>query len=76
MTKRLQGKIAVVTAAGQGIGTGHRRSHGAEGATVHATDVNRELLSDIPRVKRAKLDVLSSRRWTPSRRKWVKSTFW
>ncbi len=61
MAKRLQGKIAVVTAAGQGIGRAIAEAMAREGATVHATDLTREFLADIPRVRRAKLDVRSTK---------------
>jgi 2-keto-3-deoxy-L-fuconate dehydrogenase len=61
MAKRLTGKIAVVTAAGQGIGRAIAEAMAREGAVVHATDLKREFLADIPRVKRAKLDVLSTK---------------
>jgi 2-keto-3-deoxy-L-fuconate dehydrogenase len=61
MAKRLAGKIAVVTAAGQGIGRAIAEAMAREGATVHASDINREFLADIARVKRAKLDVRSTR---------------
>lgn len=40
MTKRLDGKIAVVTAAGQGIGRAIADSFAAEGAQVWATDLD------------------------------------
>jgi 2-keto-3-deoxy-L-fuconate dehydrogenase len=61
MAKRLQGKIAVVTAAGQGIGRAIAEAMAREGAIVHATDLTREFLADIPRVRRAKLDVRSTK---------------
>lgn len=61
MAGRLKGKIAVVTAAGAGIGQAIARAFVAEGATVWATDINRETLDAIPRAKRVKLDVLSDR---------------
>jgi NAD(P)-dependent dehydrogenase (short-subunit alcohol dehydrogenase family) len=41
---RLQGKTALITAAGQGIGKAAALAMAAEGATVWATDVNGELL--------------------------------
>lgn len=41
---RLNGKIALVTAAGQGIGRASALAMAAEGATVWATDINAELL--------------------------------
>lgn len=61
MAGRLKGKIAVVTAAGAGIGQAIAQAFVAEGATVWATDLNRDALDAIPRAKRVKLDVLSDR---------------
>ncbi|MCA1951722.1 MAG: SDR family oxidoreductase [Hyphomicrobiales bacterium] len=61
MAGRLKGKIAVVTAAGAGIGQAIAAAFAAEGATVWATDINREALDALARVKRVKLDVLSDR---------------
>ena len=58
---RLSGKVAVVTAAGQGIGRAIAEAFVREGATVWATDVDAAKLSDIRRVKRRKLNVLSTR---------------
>lgn len=45
MSKRLSGKIAVVTAAGQGIGAAIAESFAAEGAEVWATDLDPSKLS-------------------------------
>lgn len=61
MGKRLQGKTAVVTAAGQGIGRAIAEAFVAEGATVWATDVDRAKLEGLSRAKKAKLDVRSTR---------------
>jgi 2-keto-3-deoxy-L-fuconate dehydrogenase len=61
MAGRLEGKIAVVTAAGQGIGRAIAEAFVAEGAIVWACDVNRDALSDLKGAKIRKLDVLSSR---------------
>src|SRR5690349_20734674 len=61
MAGRLKGKIAVVTAAGQGIGRAIAGMFVAEGATVHASDVDRSKLDGLARAKKAKLDVLSTR---------------
>ena len=61
MAGRLKGKIAVVTAAGQGIGRAIAEAFVAEGATVWASDVNRDALNDLKRAKKRKLDVRSDR---------------
>jgi 2-keto-3-deoxy-L-fuconate dehydrogenase len=58
---RLQGKVAVVTAAGQGIGRATALAMAQEGATVWATDVNAEALSSfegVEGIRTARLDVL------------------
>ncbi|MGE0798473.1 MAG: SDR family oxidoreductase [Lautropia sp.] len=46
---RLDGKRAVVTAAGQGIGHAVALAMAAEGATVHACDRDQALLAQLPR---------------------------
>ncbi|MGD9913126.1 MAG: SDR family oxidoreductase [Rhizobiaceae bacterium] len=61
MAGRLKGKIAVVTAAGQGIGRAIAELFVAEGATVYASDVDRAKLDGLARAKKAKLNVLSTR---------------
>jgi len=61
MSGRLKGKTAVVTAAGQGIGRAIAIAMAAEGAKVIATDLDPAKLDDIPKVKRRKLDVRSTR---------------
>ncbi|SEA74316.1 SDR family oxidoreductase [Variovorax sp. YR216] len=58
---RLQGKTALVTAAGQGIGHASALALAAEGAQVWATDVNEKLLErhvGIANIHVARLDVL------------------
>ena len=45
---RLTGKRALVTAAGQGIGRATALAMHAEGAEVHATDINEAALSELP----------------------------
>ena len=47
MSGRLEGKRALITAAGQGIGRASAMAMAAEGAQVFATDVNMEALSTI-----------------------------
>lgn len=58
---RLQGKTALVTAAGQGMGRASALALAAEGAQVWATDVNPRLLDGfegVPNVRAVQLDVL------------------
>jgi 2-keto-3-deoxy-L-fuconate dehydrogenase len=56
----LDGKIAVVTAAGQGIGRACAEALHAAGAEVHASDLRADLLSDFPGAGRAALDATDS----------------
>jgi 2-keto-3-deoxy-L-fuconate dehydrogenase len=57
MTKRLAGKTALVTAAGQGIGRATAELFASEGATVLATDVNDDLLAGVAGCRTRHLDV-------------------
>ena len=60
MAGRLQAKRALVTAAGQGIGAATARAFAAEGAQVHATDRDPELLAGLeglPGIVTHRLDV-------------------
>jgi 2-keto-3-deoxy-L-fuconate dehydrogenase len=59
MSDRLKGKVALVTAAGQGIGRAIAETFSAEGANVIATDLADEKLGDLKAKARKKLDVRS-----------------
>ena len=59
MTGRLQGKTALLTAAGAGIGRATAQAFAREGARIVATDINVDALSGLPGELRA-LDVRSS----------------
>ena len=54
---RLNGKTALVTAAGQGIGRASALAMAAEGARVLATDVNEAALAELDGVETFRLDV-------------------
>jgi 2-keto-3-deoxy-L-fuconate dehydrogenase len=60
-TGRLQGKTALITAAGQGIGAATTAAFAREGAQVFATDINTDLLKKLaaahPTIKTRTLDV-------------------
>jgi len=58
---RLQGKKALLSAAGQGIGAATARAFAREGAQVYATDINDQLLqklaAELPGIQTKELDV-------------------
>jgi 2-keto-3-deoxy-L-fuconate dehydrogenase len=57
MSSRVQNKVALVTAAGQGIGRAIAEALIAEGGIVIATDVAEDKVKDLPAKMRLKLDV-------------------
>jgi 2-keto-3-deoxy-L-fuconate dehydrogenase len=65
MSGRLEGKIAVVTGAGQGIGRATAIAFADEGAVVWATDINEQSLAavghDRPGLRTHRLDVRESK---------------
>ena len=58
---RLNGKKAFVTASGQGIGKAICEKFVAENAEVYATDINEDLLKDLPADRTSVLDVTHKR---------------
>src|ERR1700751_5977511 len=60
MVRRIAGKIAVVTAAGNGIGRATAKMFASEGAKVIATDIDDSTLSEIAEVTPRRLDVTDS----------------
>ena len=60
MALRLQNKLALVTAAGQGIGRAIAEAFVAEGARVIATDMDDKKLEGMKSLKRHKLDARST----------------
>lgn len=58
--KRLQGKTALITGAGQGIGRAAAELFAAEGARVIATDINAASLKDLSGCEVHRLDVLDA----------------
>src|SRR5262245_37192817 len=59
---RLQGKVAVATAAAQGIGRATAEAFAREGATVFALDINEGKLAELKgeRLRGRRLDVLDA----------------
>jgi len=55
-TERLAGRVAVVTAAGQGIGRAVAERLMSEGAEVHASDINADLLATLDGAATTRLD--------------------
>ena len=60
MAGRLKGKVALVTAAGQGIGRAIAEAFTREGAKMIATDVDATKLKGLKAAKRLPLDVRSN----------------
>ena len=61
MTKTLEGKTVLITAAAQGIGGASAIAFAKAGAIVHATDINDKALAELPKLPNltaTKLDVL------------------
>lgn len=61
MSQRLQGKTAIVTAAGQGIGRAVAEAFAREGADVLAVDINAEALLTLSGCRTQVLDVTDGR---------------
>ena len=67
---KLDGKIAIVTGAGQGIGRGIAEKLAAEGATVAVTDVNEATAKETAEAIGGVGSRATSRRARTSRRWW------
>ena len=61
MSGRLQGKTAIVTAAGQGIGRAVAEAYAREGADVLAVDINGGALQTLGGCRTQALDVTDGR---------------
>lgn len=72
MSGRLKGKVAFVTAAGQGIGRAIAEAYVAEGAKVIATDLDIAKLKDLKKAKTFALDVRSTEKVETLARKVIK----
>ncbi len=72
MANRLKGKVAFVTAAGQGIGRAIAEAFVAEGATVIATDLDGGKLKDLKGAKSYPLDVRATKKVDALAKKVVK----
>jgi 2-keto-3-deoxy-L-fuconate dehydrogenase len=59
-SRRLAGKTAMITAAGQGIGRATAELFASEGATVWATDIKADLLANVAGCRTRHLDVRNS----------------
>ena len=60
MAKKLEGKIALVTGAGQGVGAGIAQALALQGARVGVNDVVAAPLADIGRFEHAGLPLRST----------------
>ena len=58
---RLDGKTALITAAGQGIGRAAAEAFVREGARVFATDIDQAKVTDIASARRKPSTTLSSK---------------
>ena len=74
MSERLNGKLAFVTAAGQGIGFAIAEAFLLEGASVIATDLSADKLKNLKTDKIFALDVRSTEK-TPDITWWPRMSF-